>query len=148
MSDARAYRKLGQAAERAVELEEERWALREVLERIRADARSTETRAVSLERECGVLQATLDREAVRDLQIEQEISDLDRQAAALRLQTAATARRFDALAHEAQSLERSLQDEQRNVTTAQTRLGGAIERVTRLDYKLRFSPGTGSLPRR
>ena len=148
MSDTQSYRKLGQAAERAVELEAERWALMEVLARIQADARSAETGAVSLERECSVLQSTLDREAQRDVQIAGEIADLERQAAAVRLQTAASARRFDALAHEAQCLERALQNEQRDASAAQTRLGGAIDRMTRLDYKLRFSPGTGSLPRR
>jgi chromosome segregation ATPase len=148
MSGAKSYRQLGQAAERAVELEAERWALMEVLERVQADARSAEAGAVSLERECSVLQATLDREALRDVQIAKEMSELERQAAAVRLQTAATVRRCDALAHEAESLERALHDEQRDVSAAQTRLGGAIERVTRLDYKLRFSPGTGSLPRR
>jgi chromosome segregation ATPase len=113
----------------------------EVLGRMQADARAMEAHVASLERECSVLQSTLDRETQRDARIADEIAELDRECGAARLQQAATARRFDALKLEASSVEQALANEQRQVSTAHAFLGGAIERVTRLDYKLRFSAG-------
>jgi chromosome segregation ATPase len=142
------YRKLEQAAEQTSELAVERWALTEVLGRMRADVRALEAGAESAERDRAALESKLETEAQRDAQMAREISELQGQAAAVRLQIAAAARRLDALCQQAAVIESALLDKQHEMSDAQTLLGGAVERVSRLDYKLRIAMFSSSLERR
>lgn len=142
------HRKLEQAALDADALSSERWALTEVLERMQVDARAYETRAVSAERASSMLESKLDKELQRRAEVAKEMSELARQLEIARRQIAAGARRLAALEHEKATLDEELCDERRQISTAETDLGGAVERMTRLDYKLRFSESSTSLRRR
>ena len=145
---AERYLKLEQAAEQTSELAVERWALTEVLGRMRTDVRALQVRAESAERDRAALESKLETEAQRDAQMAQEISELKGQAAAVRLQIAAAARRLEALCQHAAVIESALLDKQSEMSNVQTLLGGAVERVSRLDYKLRIAMFSSSLERR